>query len=63
MGNTDEIVDAAASPMDLVSGSGPYRYEGTFTCDRPGRYGFTVRVVPSHPDLLTWAELGCMVVA
>ncbi|MEA2900354.1 MAG: glycogen phosphorylase [Actinomycetota bacterium] len=63
VGNTDEIVDAAASPMALVSGAGPFRYEGTFTCDRPGRYGFTVRVVPSHPDLLTWAELGCMAVA
>jgi starch phosphorylase len=63
VGNTDEIVEAAASTMDLVSGSGPYRYQGTFTCDRAGRYGFTVRVVPSHPDLLTWAELGRMAVA
>ena len=65
VGNTDEIVDAAAAPMSLVGpdGSGLYRYEGSFTCDRPGRYGFTVRVVPSHPDLLTWAELGRMAVA
>ena len=64
VGNTDEIVDAAASPHGPGgAGDGPYRYEGTFTCDRPGRYGFTVRVVPSHPDLLTWAELGCMAVA
>jgi glycogen phosphorylase len=73
VGNTDEIVDSAIAPMALVhlpdtgaSGSGAsrhHRYEGTFTCDRPGRYGFTVRVVPSHPDLLTWAELGRVAVA
>ena len=73
VGNTDEIVEAAIAPMHLItavdaggSGSGvagQHRYEGTFTCDRPGRYGFTVRVVPSHPDLLTWAELGRMAVA
>ena len=27
--------------------------------DRAGRYGFTVRVVPRHPDLTSFAELGC----
>jgi starch phosphorylase len=69
VGNTDEIVDPATAPMTLVGPSdvalapGRHRYEGTFTCDAPGRYGFTVRVVPSHPDLLTWAELGRMAVA
>jgi len=69
VGNTDEIVDAAIAPMSLVGptgdslGAGHHRYQGTFTCDAPGRYGFTVRVVPSHPDLLTWAELGRMAVA
>jgi len=72
VGNTDEIGDAAIAPMALVSpddvtggggGGGSHRYQGTFTCDAPGRYGFTVRVVPAHPDLLTWAELGRMVVA
>jgi glycogen phosphorylase len=35
-------------------------YEGTLTCDAPGRYGYTVRVVPSHPDLATFADLGCV---
>ena len=42
----------------------PVVYQGTVPCDTPGRYGFTVRVVPTHPDLvhpldlglLTWAE-------
>ncbi|MEA2687259.1 MAG: glycogen phosphorylase, partial [Actinomycetota bacterium] len=67
--HTDEIVVAGTASMTLVGdgtdgvGAGPYRYEGTFTCDRPGRYGFTVRVVPYHPDLHTWTELGRMAVA
>jgi glycogen phosphorylase len=34
------------------------RYRGSFTCDRPGRFGFTVRVVPHHPDLASSAETG-----
>ncbi|HVF13978.1 MAG TPA: alpha-glucan family phosphorylase, partial [Acidimicrobiales bacterium] len=67
--HTDEIVGVATAPMSLVGpasgalGAGHHRYQGTFTCEAPGRYGFTVRVVPFHPDLLTWAELGCMAVA
>jgi starch phosphorylase len=28
------------------------------TCDTAGRYGFTVRVVPAHPDLATFADTG-----
>ncbi len=39
-------------------GDGHARYNGPFVCYRPGRYGFTVRVVPSHPDLASSAELG-----
>ncbi|MBI2709304.1 MAG: alpha-glucan family phosphorylase [Actinobacteria bacterium] len=34
------------------------RWQGSFRCDRPGRYGFTVRVVPHHPDLVRPLELG-----
>ena len=36
------------------------RYSGRWTCDHPGRNGYTVRVVPSHPDLATWAEVGAV---
>ncbi len=35
-----------------------HRYEGTFTCDRAGRYGIALRVVPHHPDLAVPAEMG-----
>jgi starch phosphorylase len=33
-------------------------YVGTLLTERAGRYGFTVRVVPRHPDLVSPAELG-----
>jgi len=64
VGPTDELTDTSITTMDLVDpGSiwpplGGHRYEGAFTCERAGRYGFTVRVVPAHPDLSTYAELG-----
>ena len=34
------------------------RYRGAFTADHAGRYGFTVRVVPHHTDLVGPTELG-----
>ena len=38
---------------------GHYRYRGTLGLGQAGRYGFTVRVVPAHADLVSFAELGC----
>ena len=37
---------------------GHVRYTGLLACDRAGRQGVTVRVVPSHPLLATPVELG-----
>ena len=34
------------------------RYTGSLQTEHAGRYGFTVRVVPRHPDLVSSAELG-----
>jgi starch phosphorylase len=34
------------------------RYTGSVRTDHAGRYGFTVRVVPRHPDLVGPAEMG-----
>jgi glycogen phosphorylase len=65
VGPNDELLEPTVAQMafvDLAGDSGAYRFEGTFPCDRAGRYGFTVRVVPSHPDLVTYAELGCAAV-
>jgi hypothetical protein len=40
------------------SGTGPSLWKGSFVCDTAGRHGFTVRVLPSHPDLGSFAEMG-----
>jgi starch phosphorylase len=37
---------------------GHLRYRGRFTCQRAGRYGVTVRIVPTHPTLENPVELG-----
>ncbi len=37
------------------------QYAGSFAPERAGRYGFAIRVVPSHPDLVGYAELGLSV--
>ena len=52
-----EVVSLAWSGTDGV-GTGLVRYEGGFRCERAGRYGFTVRVVPSNPGLTSPVELG-----
>jgi len=62
VGPGDELVDPEVAVMHPAAGSGNgvTRYEGSFTCHRAGHYGFTARVVPSHTDLTTFAELGCI---
>jgi glycogen phosphorylase len=66
VGANEELVPVHAVTMELVglddsSEPSARRYAGSFGCDQAGRYGFAVRVVPSHPDLTTFAELGCVV--
>jgi starch phosphorylase len=59
VGPNDEMSDTSVVEMTQVAnGDGEYRYEGGFSCERAGRYGFTVRVVPKHEDLLASTELG-----
>jgi starch phosphorylase len=71
VGANEELQPAAIVTMELVGLDEPgpgdggeaknlHRYSGSFACELAGRYGFTVRVVPSHPDLRTFAELGCV---
>ncbi|MGQ0519771.1 MAG: alpha-glucan family phosphorylase [Actinomycetota bacterium] len=62
VGPNDELVSPTVVAMELCAGAGAgsHRYEGRFTPEQAGRYGYTVRVVPSHPDLATAVELGCM---
>ena len=71
VGANEELRPAAVVTMELVGLDEPgpadggdaknlHRYSGSFVCERAGRYGFAVRVVPSHPDLPSFAELGCV---
>jgi starch phosphorylase len=38
-------------------------YEGEVVLDRAGEFGYTVRVIPRHPLLLSAAELGLVALA
>ena len=64
-GFMDGLVGEHRVPQRLQEPDGPaddghIRYVGSFVCERAGRYGLTVRVVPAHPDLATPTELGCI---
>lgn len=54
------ISGARVEPMAADGGGGHdgVRYTARFRCDRSGEYGFTVRVVPMHTDLLSAADTG-----
>ena len=48
-------------PMNRVAGSngeGVVRYSGSYRATRAGRFIYGVRVLPSHPDLVRYQELG-----
>lgn len=50
---SDEISEGAALPMNLISSEGGIsRYEGNMLCLKSGQFGFTVRVIPYHRDLV-----------
>jgi glycogen phosphorylase len=49
---------AANGPGAAADGPGAVRYSGEVPLDRPGPFGYTVRVLPSHPLLDSRAELG-----
>jgi glycogen phosphorylase len=60
----DEIVAPAYATLSAESGAaadageGAVRYSGEVALDRPGPFGYTVRVLPFHPLLDSRAELG-----
>ncbi|HVM01089.1 MAG TPA: alpha-glucan family phosphorylase [Acidimicrobiales bacterium] len=63
VGPNDEITTPTVVTMDLVgpeagAGAGAHRYACSFSAEQAGRYGFTVRVIPAHPDLATPLEMG-----
>ncbi|MGH9131618.1 MAG: alpha-glucan family phosphorylase [Acidimicrobiales bacterium] len=48
----------AGAVAELGIAPGGVLYSGSFTCTQSGRYGFAVRVLPSHPDLVSPLEMG-----
>lgn len=65
VGTDDTIVDARTFPLKPAGGQDPegrWVYEGSLALDRTGPYGYTVRVLPSHPLLATSADLGLVAV-
>jgi starch phosphorylase len=60
---TDELRHPAFVSLTCVGPvEGQYRYEGEVTLERTGPYGYSVRVLPSHPLLATPAELGLVAI-
>jgi starch phosphorylase len=53
--SSGDLVDAESIPMALAEGGGDgtHWYRGEVPCLKTGHRGYTVRVLPSHPDLAT----------
>ncbi len=58
--NTDGRIERAVVEPMVHDGGGTdvAQYAASFRCERAGEYGFTVRVVPIHRDLLSAADTG-----
>ncbi len=64
-GDDDEIADPARAPLRLESPPGSDSvawYSGEAVLGQPGPFGYTVRVLPRHPQLSGPAEMGLVVV-
>jgi starch phosphorylase len=51
---TTQLVEMQPGTYD----DGVCSYQGSFVTASPGLYGFTVRVLPAHPDLIDGQDLG-----
>ena len=60
VGQGDELTSRSTVSMTVAGPADDQhvRYTGSLRTEHAGRYGFTVRVVPRHPDLVSTAELG-----
>jgi starch phosphorylase len=61
----DRLTDVRHSPLELDAKEtvAPATFRGTVRLERAGSFGYTVRVVPSHPLLADSAELGLVALA
>ncbi len=55
-----ELRSVTVAPMQLDGAAvdGEHQWVGSVPCERGGAFGFAVRVVPHHPDLESWLDLG-----
>jgi glycogen phosphorylase len=60
VGQAGELTEPVVTSMTSAGAADDdhVRYQGSFVCEHAGRYGFAVRVVPRHADLVDSAELG-----
>lgn len=59
VGANGELIEPAMVQMSPLSNeNGVCSFEAAFPTDDAGLYGYTVRVLPSHPDLTSPMELG-----
>jgi starch phosphorylase len=68
----DDFTQRSTLQMKAVNaaGNGNYHFQGEIPCGETGKYGFTIRVLPSSRKLETpytaglviWAEEGCIVI-
>lgn len=60
--DNDNLVDTRAESLTLVESyeGGRHRYDGHVALSSTGAFGYTARVLPSHPHLAGPAELGCI---
>ncbi len=56
----DQLIDVELATLRHVEAyeGGRHRYQGELKLSRTGAFGYTVRVLPSHPALVNSAELG-----
>ncbi len=56
----EKIEKGNTRPMRLIEKNDEniYKFEGTIPCESTGRYGFSIRVVPSHPEIQRPHEMG-----
>jgi starch phosphorylase len=62
-GDLLDDIQTVTLELDSLEASGIGIYAGTVPLDRSGSFGYTVRVVPSHPLLASDVELGLIAVA
>ncbi|HMJ05836.1 MAG TPA: alpha-glucan family phosphorylase [Chthoniobacterales bacterium] len=58
--DNDQVRNPAVTPLyqsDQTGGNGDYVYQGSVPATESGMYGFSVRVVPTHPHLVQPHEL------